>query len=378
MNDTGIKFEDLPEELQIYILSRLPPKSLSICKRVSEHWNTLTIQVFLLRHSISYDKHSKLAFVKYSTTQGYESVISFELCDNTTTKRKTMTVPKTTKMRLENSGTIEELIKGHHQRLFCRHMSNICNDLVCLVGRFSPLVGLLNLRTHDFINLPAVPTQNLGRTRYWCALGFDPVNKVYKVLSIYGGGKVCSNSKAAIFTLGRSKHWKPVEFKFLRCAVTMKWDDWKNNNMFCLDGVIYWVNDYEIHGTRVLTVVAFDLNSEVFTEYKFDTIPIKDGETIRYYYLTSLKGHPSLFIWKKESDEIQQLTLFNHTYPKVTWYRRSFTANDFPKNFPYGRPGTFVAGGSILLQSVKPIESSVEPEEQSWYKWSDLENFDID
>ncbi|XP_074270690.1 putative F-box protein At2g02030 [Silene latifolia] len=442
MNNTCFKSEDIPEEILIDILSRLPPESLSKCKSVSKHWNdTLIIQAFMLKHSRSYDKHSKLAFVAHRPFNEKTSVLSFDLSNRT------------------SSRTME--IIGHRDRstdtLFdnyiCNDMSNICNELVCLFNQFSTRVGLLNIRTHEFIHLPAVTIQRLGPgilgpSIFLYALGYDPVSKVYKVLSIYGGRYVC-RTKAAIFTLG-SKHWKPVEYKFLNCwrcnnklcldgviywvndnqidgakvvtvvafdlnrelfidyeldsipynkaialsaetrqlnyylsvsgeslgslrvnfcqfriisgllrsddfsvaiirvnFVTVNWRYWRSNDSFCLDGVIYWADDNEINGN--LTVVGFDLYHEVFRDYKLDTISIKDDVDTIKYYLTSLKGNLTLFIWRKESDEIQRLTLFNHKNPTVAWNKKSIIAHDFPKKFPYGCRRTCVAGGSILL-----------------------------
>ncbi|XP_074270686.1 putative F-box protein At1g46984 [Silene latifolia] len=377
---------NIPEELQIVILSRLPPKVLSRCQYVCKHWNTtLTIQAFMLRHSRSYDEHSKLAFVAHWTSEGSNSILSYEFLNNNSPANTTRNVPKTTKMCrvVKNIWTMEviteEVIIGHHERftvvtdaLLNGYMSNICNDLICHNGYISTNVGLLNIKTQDFIHLPAITTKgSKGRIAYWYALGFDPESKVYKVLSIYGG-KEGGHTKAAILTVG-SKHWKPVEYEFLRF--------WRRNNMFCLDGVIYWVNDYEIHGASVVHVVAFDLNREVFRDYMLDTIiPIKDNvETIKYY-LTSLKGNPTLFIWQKYTDEIQQLTLFNHKNPKATWNRRSFIAHDFPKDFPYGCHRTWVAGGSILLDIMKPINIFLIAKEQDnpLCKWYDLENLAVD
>ncbi|XP_074270682.1 F-box protein DOR-like [Silene latifolia] len=381
-------FEDIPSELQIEILSRLPPKPLSRCECVSKHWNdTLTIQAFFLKHSRSYDKYSKFAFMVYSTILAYNSVFSFELSDNNSPNTKSVTVPKTTKLDIRNNWMLnistEEVIIGKHEcftndLVRKRNMSNICNDLVCLFDYHSTHVGLLNLKTKDFIHLPALTSKNVGRITSWHALGFDLVNKVFKVLSIYDGSKEC---KAAILTLG-SKHWKPVEYKLPGYAATST-KKRNTNNRFYLDGVIYWVNENnEIDGTSVLTVVSFDLNLEVFTYYMVDTIPIEDVNKIRYY-LTSLKGYPTLFIWKTRSDVILQLTLLNHENPKAAWNRRSFIARDFPKDFDYGSLWTCVAGGSILLDSVQPIESLVEPQEQdksrlSCYLWYDLEKFAVE
>ncbi|XP_074270689.1 uncharacterized protein LOC141594579 [Silene latifolia] len=250
----------------------------------------------------------------------------------------------------------------------CNDTSNICNELVCLFNQFSTRVGLLNIRTHEFIYLPAVTIKRFG-SRFWYALGFDPVSKVYKVLSIYGGRYVC-RTKAAIFTLG-SKHWKPVEYKFLNC--------WRCNNKLCLHGVIYWVNDYQIHDANVLTVVAFDLNREVFIDNELVSIPFNKVHLVKYY-LTSLKGNPTLFIWEKEGDEIQQLTLFNHKNPKAAWNTRSFIAHDFPKKFPYGCVQTCVAGDSIVLQPIKSYVESQKPYKSysSRYRCRDLEKFAVE
>ncbi|XP_074270618.1 putative F-box protein At1g53550 [Silene latifolia] len=390
MKDKGFKFENFPEEIQIYILSLLPPKQLSRCKRVSKYWNTtLTIQAFLFRHNLSYDKHSKLVFVAHRMIDGSSSVLSFELSDNNTPKTTKMSVIIKNSRRTDEVST-EEVIIGNHEcfsNSLRYHgdslMSNICNDLICFFDSYSPCFRIFNLKTQDFIQLH-VPTINRNSApwiRYWYALGFDPVSKVYKILSIYGGIREC-HTTAALFTLGLSNHWKPIEYDVVRPTVTMSGNYWRLKNMFCLDGVIYRVDNNELLGDIVLTVVAFDLNREVFRDYKLVLIPIQDAETIRYY-LTSLKGNPTLFIWKMGSDEIQQLTFFDHKNPKAAWKRRIFTAHDFPKNFPYGRWGDYVAGGSILLHQVRPFKNSAETQEQdnsrlSWCRWYDLENFAID
>ncbi|XP_074270684.1 putative F-box protein At3g52320 [Silene latifolia] len=228
MNNTCFKSEDIPEEILIDILSRLPPESLSKCKSVSKHWNdTLIIQAFMLKHSRSYDKHSKLAFVAHRPFNEKTFVLSFDLSNRTSSRT------------MEIIGRRDRFTDTLFDNYICNDMSNICNELVCLYKQFSTRVGLLNIRTHEFIHLPAVTIQRLGPgilgpNIFLYALGYDPVSKVYKVLSIYGG----------------------------RC-----------NNKICLDGVIYWVNDNQIDGAKVVTVVAFDLNRELFIDYELVSIP---------------------------------------------------------------------------------------------------------
>ncbi|XP_074270924.1 putative F-box protein At1g53550 [Silene latifolia] len=293
-----------------------------------------------------------------------------------------MTVPKATTMSVTivwdnftGSGinpSTEEVFLGY-QKYFTDHlmacnayMSNLCNDLICLYDESSTSVGLLNVRTEDYIHLPAITMDSVDQfIRFWYALGFDPVNKVFKVLSINNRSKGYG-TKAAILTLG-SDNWKTIEYECLPCSMTVDSRHWSSNNSFCLDGVIYWVNETEIDRYAImLTVVAFDLNSETFRDYE---LVVEDAGTFRYY-LTSLKGCPTLFIWKEENDEIQQLTFFNHKNLNAAWSRRSFTSHDFSKIFNHGSPSTCVAGGNILLHRVRPIQSFVEPPEQNYSSWS--------
>ncbi|XP_074270363.1 F-box protein DOR-like [Silene latifolia] len=384
-------FEDIPEEIQIEILSRLPPESLSRCKFVSKHWkDTLTIKAFLLNQSLSYNIHSKRSVMALaqSVPGKFNSILLFELTDNTHNTTP-LTVPKATPMSVviswENGRktSFEEVIIGYQpdstRRLAAwhEHMSNICNDLVCIFNESTKRVGLVNVKTQDSIRLPAIKVGCVDSfLRFWYALGFDPVNKVFKVLSINDLSKGCG-TKAAILTVG-SKYWKPIEYECLPCSVTE--NSRSSNNSFCLDGVIYWVNETEIglYGT-MLTVVAFDLNCETFRDYE---LVDKDDGPFGYYYLTSLKGCPTLFIWDWESDEIQQWTLFNHKNPNVAWNKTSFIAHDFPKIFNYGCRWTCVAGSSILVHQVTP-QDFVEPSEPlfwywNWYMLYDLEKFAVE
>ncbi|XP_074270679.1 putative F-box protein At1g46984 [Silene latifolia] len=350
---------NITEEIQIDILSRLPPKSLSRFKCVSRHWNdTLTIQAFLLKHSRSYNKHPKLAFVEHSTCWSKGSVISYELNDDNS--------PKTTTPR----------IRGHDvyfTNFFMSnsfYKSNICNDLICLFHPFSTCVGLLNIKTRDFIRLPAITIKSGDRFRFGYALGFDPVQKVFKVLcSIYRSTNKGYTTKAAILTVG-SKYWNPIDLKSLPSSETKKSALRSITDSLCLNGVIYWVhqNTTSCFGNFiVLTVVAFDLNSEAFRDNELVTTPIKSQ---RQYYLTSLKECPTLFIWNNmqfdETDEVEQWTLFNHKNTNAVWKKKNFTNN-------FSIEVATIAGGSTLLQYSKWINS-----EYSWYLLYDLEKFAIE
>ncbi|XP_074270657.1 putative F-box protein At5g15670 [Silene latifolia] len=314
--------DDIPEEIKIEILTRLPSKSLSRCKCVSKHWDdTLTIQAFLVRHSRSYDKHPKLAFVARSSIWGQDYVISFELNDDNT--------PKTTTLPVAKPKTTDSLIRGK------------------------------KLSSSDF------------------PMRFDPGHKVFKVLGMTYGritSKECTN--AVILTIG-SNYWNPIDYKCFPSSLTKSLAWRSTTNSHCLDGVIYWVHKNTIDDVIVLTVFAYDLNCEAFRDYELVKTPMQD-RTFRYY-LTSLKKRPTLFIWKiknRDTEEVEQWTLFNHKNPNAAWKMRNFTNHNFPIPVPYGSSfdDTPVAGGGILLlQYWKSINS-----ECSEYLSYDLENFAVE
>ncbi|XP_074270632.1 putative F-box protein At3g52320 [Silene latifolia] len=354
----------IPDEIQIEILSWLPFKSLSRCKCVSKHWNdTLTIQAFLVKHSRSYDKHSKLAFVACSTIWSEGSIISIKINDDNARK------------------TTDSWINGHDEYFTDLptkndiFMSNICNDLICLFDPNTTRASLLNIKTRDFICLPAITIKSVDPFKFWYALGFDPVNKVFKVLSIiYESTRKCAK-KAAILTVG-SKYWNPIDYKSLPSSVTKKLPMCSSTNNLCFDGVIYWVREKIIKAVKVLTVAAFDLNREASRQFELVRIPVS-GRPFKYY-LTSLKDCPTLFIWKVESHdtrEVEQWTLLNHKNPmNATWKMWKFTNDNFRKmNYEIA-----VAGGSILVQFVGWIDPrGLCQRRQFLYSSYDLENFAI-
>ncbi|XP_074270614.1 putative F-box protein At1g53550 [Silene latifolia] len=375
-SDTSdVSFADIPEEVQIDILSRLSPTSLSRCKCVSKHWNdSLTIQAFLLKRSIAYNKHPKRAFVARSISYREGSVVSFELNDDNTPKTMMRTVETAT-----TTTTTTPMIRGRHVyfNYFLMNnsfdMSDICNDLICLFQQSSTLVGLLNIRTGDFIQLPAITSIKSDGyvSRSWYALGFDPVHNVFKVLSIIykRTSKECTK-KAAILTVG-SKYWNPIDYKCLPSSVTKSFPWQSTTNSLCLDGMIYWVHVNNVGG---LTVTAFDLNRETFRDHELVMTSTRDGAF--RYYLTSLKERPTLFVWKVYGEEVEQWTLFNHKNPNAAWKSRNLTKHNFPKMTLYGFPGVIVAGSSTLLHYSDQLDGINL--EYWWYSWYDLENFALE
>ncbi|XP_074270615.1 putative F-box protein At3g52320 [Silene latifolia] len=378
-----------PEEIQIEILSRLPPKSLARFNCVSKHWNdTLTIQAFFVSHSRSFDKHSKLAFVgQRHNISGYNFIVSFELNDDNYINPNTVhhhfaDAEQTIVLSSEKIIRGEKIYFGEFlPSTINPSMSNICNDLICLFDPSSTSVVLLNLKTRDFIHLPAI-TNPMYDFRLWCALGFDPVNKVFKVLSIIYRVDSCEGcaTKAAILTVG-SKYWKTIEYECLPSSLTKKKPELNTtNNSLYLDGVIYWAHDVRTRrGKCVLTFVEFYLNREAFRDYEI--VVTIDGDTTFGYYLTSLKGRPTLFLLNRERNEIQQLTLFKNKNLNAAWSRRILASDDFPSLLYLCFYGKFRAGSSILLDPVISMSINgdfVKPREQDLYFFYNPENLAVE
>ncbi|XP_074270647.1 putative F-box protein At3g52320 [Silene latifolia] len=374
-NTSDASFADIPLEIQIDILSRLRPNLLSTCECVSKYWNdTLTTRAFLLKHSRSYDKHSKLAFVVRSIIWGKETVISFELNDDNTPKTeetKTVLKPNTTASYLITGR--DEYFTDFYPVSCCFYMSNICNELFCLFNPSSTRVGLLNIRTRDFIRLPSVTIKSVDGFRFWYALGFDPVHKVLKVLSIYGSRTKDGTTKAAILTVG-SKYWNPIDNETLPSSLVEQLPSWNTTNSHYLDGVIYFVHRTRIsYKVLVLTVFAFDLNSEVFRDNELVT---RHLENKRFrHYLTSLKECPTLFIWKINDDWTEEVEeywiLFDHKNPNSAWKRRNSTNHNCSLKLPYDFYWPANTGGTTLMREYSERTNS----KFSSYLLYDLENY---
>ncbi|XP_074270359.1 putative F-box protein At5g52610 [Silene latifolia] len=358
-NTSDASFAYIPEEIQIDILSRLPPKSLSRCKCVSKHWNdTLTIQAFLVSHFRSYGKHPKLWFGMISITWGSGWLISFELNDDNTPKT-TIWLEGKLHIRGKEVHFTDFLIRNY------AFMSNICNDLICVFYPYSTSVGLLNIKTQDFIPLPPI-TKTGDFYSSWYSLGFDPVHQVFKVLSI-SYNFISSIIMVAILTVG-SNYWNPIHFKSLPSSV-IKGSRKYNTGSVCIDGVIYSVYKNRINNPTVLTITAFDLNREAFRDNELVT-PMRHC-SFRYGF-TSLKEYPTLLIWERksyETEEVEQWTLFNHKSPNATWKRRNFNNHNIQTMLPYDPYIIYVGGGSTLLQYSEKINS-----DEGWYSLYDLEN----
>ncbi|XP_059450699.1 F-box/kelch-repeat protein At3g23880-like isoform X1 [Corylus avellana] len=241
---------DLPEDLSMEILSRLPVKSLMRCKCISKSWYALiTNPSFITMHLTSHNPNRRAAILRRGG--GLEHLRLSTLSNET----------------LEVSGNVDL------SQLFLDEVSKVsifgpCNGILCFSGTlwknrdghcdYGRLV-LWNPATRESKLLPPFPRQsdlyffsNLG-------FGFDPKTNDYKVVRI-------------------------MNFRFRHCKVqvyhlsTNSWrvlDSSPNPSYFIhlprfpsyLNGVYYWwarVREDGYMGRQLL--LSFDMSNEVFQE----------------------------------------------------------------------------------------------------------------
>ncbi|CAI9117621.1 OLC1v1019036C1 [Oldenlandia corymbosa var. corymbosa] len=159
----------------------------------------------------------------------------------------------------DNDGGLSAFISNHHTMdlplVRGTRSTGPVNGLVCLYhGEFS---CLYNIATRESLVLP-VPMLRFNSCEYY--LGFDPSNKLYKVLKtspIYRRGLGLSflhNLDSEILTIGVDWSWRRIDPA-----------PWELRSLgYCKDGVLYWDEE----GTRTMKtgrhLLSFDLAREKF------------------------------------------------------------------------------------------------------------------
>jgi F-box interacting protein len=242
---------DLPEDLLMEILSRLPVKSLMRCKCVSKSWYALvTNPSFITKHlKISHNLNRGAAILRHGG--GLDQLRLSTLSNET----------------LEVSGDVD-LSQWFQDEVTMVSMFGPCNGILCLSGTLWTTRGgyrdydrlvLWNPATRESRILPPFPRQGDLDFVSYLGFGFDPKTNDYKVVSI-------------------------LNFLFQYCEVqvyhlsTNSWrvlDSSPDPSYFIhpprfssyLNGVYYWsvrVLDYSYMGRRLL--LSFDMSNEVFQE----------------------------------------------------------------------------------------------------------------
>ncbi|KAM3291046.1 hypothetical protein P3S67_019335 [Capsicum chacoense] len=218
----------IPEDIIFELFSWLPVKSLMRFRCVSKYCNSLVVQ---------------------------PDFVNIHQC-------RSMTRPGGTKLLMREddgfytsvqNGTTASLsrIDGLHELpdFFGLHYSLQCvNGIFCFWRgiRFQPAV-ICNPSTRQVKFLPKL---DMGSSEYHYSLGFEPEEKIFKVIFMEQHVVIEAFTRMWVFTLGLDESWRESENIHHLCP---------KKDGVCIDGVIYMLNRYR---WNTINIVAFDVKTE--------------------------------------------------------------------------------------------------------------------
>ncbi|XP_023639162.1 F-box protein At3g49450-like [Capsella rubella] len=229
----------LPTDLIVEILSRLPAKSVAKSRCVANNWNSLLrdpffTDVFLKRSSAR--PRLLLTFQAEGTWYFFSSPGHNMNSNRVVVVDSHMNVPKPLPFRV------------------CVPVRGLlCTRDEWALGHSKERMMICNLGSRQFKYLPRVRSRRCHVVTY---LGYDPIGKEYKVLCMTVLEKPFSGKAGEfqVLTLGTSK----LEWRMLECSV----DHYPYPREICIEGTLYYFSrDYE---SRDYMLVCFNVKEEKF------------------------------------------------------------------------------------------------------------------
>ncbi|KAF8091887.1 hypothetical protein N665_0433s0052 [Sinapis alba] len=243
-------FTKLPNELNVEILMKLPPRSIARLHFSSKHLSSIILakvftELYMTRsssqprHLVSvvsgrdYVRMQRFHFIsqEYPSPSNYHDKVSWKVDPYGLTLTYKFTTP----------------VRG----------------LICGRNGIKMMVG--NPSTGQFKSLPRVRTT---KKDILSGFGYDPVNDVYKVLcmtlvtkrsNISRGVKPCDamSEEHQVINVGSKEKWRMVECKYPH-------RHYSGYQVICKDGFMYYLASYK----EKRSLMSFDLSSEVFNVIK--------------------------------------------------------------------------------------------------------------
>ncbi|KAJ4903431.1 F-box protein DOR [Raphanus sativus] len=237
----------LPVEVVTEILSRLPSKSIARCRCVCKLWSSVirsqdfTDSFFTRslarppRLLFACEDHSEVHFFSSPQPENPPEDNSRVVATNHIARS-----PRYDKLFGCTNGFFcygaKRILRGWNKQLF---FTVICNP-----------------STGQSLTLPRLNSKLCHRMESY--LGYDPIAKQYKVLSVCDGREphVCYGKEFHVLTLGTKKpSWRAVE-----CCIP----HYSSGEWVCISGVLYYIAS-EIRYSVESMVVCFDLRTEKFS-----------------------------------------------------------------------------------------------------------------
>ncbi|XP_058212354.1 putative F-box protein At1g32420 [Rhododendron vialii] len=333
-SNTGEMVNDvnLPPEIVIDILTRLPAKVVGQCKCICKHWRAL------IEDPTFAELHHNRAKCR---PDGCYLVISLS--------------PAITFDKIDffsvgyEGGSAQHLFTFPTQEKGWYHIKQSVNGLICGYLMKPRTIFIVNPTTKEVFTLPqsSMPRgDSLFFTHPRFSFGFDPSTKQYKVFNVSPNLHPSANTEFAeysyyqyeIFTLG-THSWRKIDvvppsphFPFGFGGI-------------CVNGVIYWRSTSTKPSSTIdkEVIVAFDLKEE-----RFRVIPLPDGPSAKPC-LRELGGH--LAACEDFPEDVPEELWILEDYENWVWVKVIITP---PCNFvfaDYFHTNGAIQTGEILLHS---------------------------
>ncbi|CAG7899632.1 unnamed protein product, partial [Brassica rapa] len=287
----------IPVELIHEIFSRLPVKSIARCRCVSEQWRSILCSVYFTELFLTKSStRPSLLFAMESSTNNNEFIFfSSPQFDDKSLSSSAASV------QLKLSKDMPLKFCGHASGLFCLRRMPILKEARDEEEEEYTEHVICNPSTGQYGFLPRV------RTGSKSFLGFDPIDKVFKVVS--SNSTYSSRTNVVnVFTLGIGE----VEWRKINSPL----DHYPWSKGICIYGVLYYLA-LRLHATTFY-IVCFDVRSEKFKfmdTYKFTHYTTR---------LINYEGKLGLVRWTAYSESIMTMWVLEDV-EKHDWSEHLFT-----------------------------------------------------
>ncbi|XP_010431269.1 PREDICTED: putative F-box protein At3g52320 [Camelina sativa] len=239
-----IALPEIPEEVLIEILIRLPAKSLMRYKCVSKLWLSLIISPYFTNLFLKSSPRRRLfAYI----TDARHRIGKYALLISSSSSSHDQSV-------------VSVIDQNLTMRIIGGHFVNAVRGLACF--RAGRRVQICNLHTRQLVELPTIRSQVKGNN-VWNYFGHDPVHDVYKVLTLVWefNKEPRVRLEHHVLVLGAGAIWKNTQ-----CHIPHHSPYTRG---ISINGVLYY--GARTYDNRFM-LMSFDLSSEEFNLIEFPNV----------------------------------------------------------------------------------------------------------
>ncbi|KAJ4916963.1 putative F-box protein [Raphanus sativus] len=295
--DRGGEISDsIPDDLIVEIFSRLPAKSAARFRCLSKLWYSMLHRSYFTELFLTRSRtRPRLLFV--FELSGKFSVYSSPQLQNPYKKSSLVAPVDLDMMSLDFDGFTSGLI--YFSSMYFWDKSGL--DLE------SSRPVIYNPSTKHYVSLPKQP-RSRHRRYMGSFLGFDPIDKQFKVLWI----RTTGISSYKILTLGTGKmRWRNIQSPLNHEAY---------KPCLCINGVLYYLASSSSDSSFTPLLVCFDVRSEKFKFIDAEFFAYIRTQFINYkgrFGVTQWKNDGELRVWVLEDVEKQKWSKNVYTFPAI-------------------------------------------------------------